>query len=129
MSGFDAAKLRYGSISAFGLIIMTTILKWSGLGQTRYQPTKPNSGNVTAVADKSVLDSLMDPDITGGASAIDTLIDGALTPVQIIVDLFLTWFNVWDAMGWSSIFIIVPMLIMAAVVISMIINVIETVIP
>lgn len=114
MSAIDPRELRYVSVSAFGLIIFTTLLKWTGVGSTRYKPTKPNTGNTTSATDKTFLDGLMDPDLTG--SAFGQLIDAALTPLQLIIDFLLTWSSVWDSMGFTSIFILVPMLIMMVVV-------------
>lgn len=129
MSALDPAELRYASISAFGLIIFTTLLKWTGVGNTRYQPAKLGTSNTTSLARKSVLDNFFDPTLSLGSNGLSTFIDGILTPAQFAVDLLLTWSSVWNTLGFTSIFIIVPMLVMTVIVLSFIINAAEAIIP
>lgn len=131
MSLIEPEEIRYASISAFGLIVFTTLLKWSGLGNTRYDPIKPNSGNVTDVGNRSALETLMEPSLTGGpgSGVIDAIIDIVLTPIQIPVDLILMWVNVWDAMGMMSMFIIVPMFVMFVIVAGVAVKLVSVIIP
>lgn len=129
MSSISSSEMRYAAISFFGLIIFTTFLKWTGLGKTRYKPLKPDTSNATQLNDSTFLNNLFDPSIGSGSSAINTLIDVVITPIQLFVDLLLTWSAVWDAMSFTSIFIIVPMFIMLAILVSFIIVVAQTFIP
>lgn len=129
MSLLEPEEMRYASISAFGLIVFTTILKWSGVGNTRYTPVKPSTANATKAGNRTVLDSVMDPSLTGGSTGIDYVIDIVLTPIQIVIDQLLMWSNVWDVMGFGSIFIIVPMMIMLAIIGGVIIKLLSTVLP
>lgn len=128
MSLIEPEELRYGSISMFGLIIMSTLLDWTDLG-SKYEPTKPSTSNVTQVGDRSALDQMMDPDIGGGASAIDTMIDIILTPIQFPINMLIQWSNVWDAMGMMSVFIIVPMMIMMFILAGILVKVVSMILP
>lgn len=128
MSILTPAEMRYGSISAFGLIIMTAILKWSGVGNTRYTPMKPDTANATALASRSAFETFMDPSITSSSPFVK-VIDLVLTPFQLLVDMVVMWGNVWDAMGWGSIFIIVPMLIMFLILAGIVVKMMEAVLP
>lgn len=128
MSAIDPRELRYTAIATFGLIIYTTLLKWTGVGQTRYKPAKPNTQNATDAVNEGVISGIMDPDLTGSAP-FDELIDLALTPLQLFIDLLLTWSSVWDSMGFTSIFILVPMMIMLVVVASGLYRLIEVALP
>lgn len=131
MSILEPEEMRYAAISAFGLIIMTTLLKWSGLGQTRYTPLKPGISNTTQFNQSSTLDSLMEPNLTGGLGSgpLGLILDVVLTPFQIIIDFLLMWSMVWDSMGFMSIFIIVPMFLMAVIVAGAIVKLVAAIIP
>jgi hypothetical protein len=127
MSILEPQELRYAAISAFGLMIFTTLLKWTGVGSTRYSPVKPSTGNVTDAGQRSTIDQIMNPSLT--ESALDPVIDMVLTPLQLVIDQLIMWGNVYDAMGLGSIFIIVPMLIMVVIVVGAIIKIVEAVLP
>jgi len=128
MSAIDPRELRYAAISAFGLIIFTTLLKWTGVGQTRFKPLKPNTSNTTAAVNQSNLDAVMDPSLST-SNPFAVFIDMALTPLQLFIDLLLTWSSVWDSMGFTSIFILVPMTIMLVVVASGVYALIQVALP
>lgn len=128
MSIISPEEIRYGSISAFGLIIMTTLLKWSGVGSTRYTPMKPDTTNATAIASRSAFETFMDPSISS-SSPFTKVIDLVLTPFQLLLDLLVMWGNVWDAMGFGSIFIIVPMLVMLLILAGIAVKMMEAALP
>jgi hypothetical protein len=128
MSVLSPEELRYGSISAFGLIIFTTILKWTGVGQTRFQPAKLDTQNATQIDDPTAFETFMDPSITSSSPFAD-IIDLVLTPFQFFVDMLLMWSNVYDVMGFASVFIIVPMLIMLVVLAGVAVTMLEAALP
>lgn len=128
MSALEPEEIRYASISAFGLIILTTLLKWSGIGQTRFTPMKPDTTNATSIGSRSAFETFMDPSITS-SSPFAKLIDVVLTPLQLVVDLLVTWSNVWDVMGIASVFVIVPMFIMLTIVAGVAVKLANTALP
>lgn len=128
MSAIEPEEMRYAAISTFGLIVFTAILKWSGVGQTRFTPMKPNTVNATSLDSRSAFETFMDPSITT-SSPFAKLIDAVLTPLQIVIDLLVTWANVWDAMGFGAIFIIVPMFIMLTIIAGVAVKLANTALP
>jgi hypothetical protein len=128
MSVISPEEMRYSSISAFGLIIFTAILKWSGVGATRFTPAKLDTTETENLGNKSVIETLFDPDFTN-STPFNALIDAVLTPLQFAIDLLLTWASVWDTLGFGSVFIIVPMFLMTVIVASAALSLVEAILP
>lgn len=131
MSVLSPSEFRYAAISSLGLIIFTTLLKWTGVGQTRFTPGKPDTAPAAETNSTTFLETLYDP---GGVGAIDDTIvadflDIVVLPLQIFVDILLTWASVWDSLGFISIFIIAPMTIMIVIIAGVIITLWEVVYP
>lgn len=127
-SPISGAQLRYASISAFGLIVFSTIVSWAGLANQKYTPMKPDTSNATALANRSAFETFMDPSISSSSPFVK-IIDLTLTPFQMVIEMLLMWANLWDIMGWASVFLIVPMLIMLTILLSVAVSLMEAALP
>lgn len=131
MTVLNPSEFRYGAISSLGLIIFTTLLKWTGVGSTRYKPTKPDTTNASKFNSTSQLDFVFNP---GDFSSINNsqlleVLELIVLPLQIFVDLLLTWGSVWDSLGFISIFIIAPMTVMLIIIAGVVITLWEAIYP
>lgn len=128
---FNGGELRYIVISAFGLILLSTITYSMGMAIDPYQPPEVNEQE--QLEDEQWWETGEEDDSwwTLGSDTLEAIMGLIGAIFSFIGDIFVmlnglihAWGVLLSVSGWASVFFIVPMFVMFSVLLSAVLSII-----
>lgn len=117
MTLLEPAEIRYTVISVFTLMIITSMMFFTGVAATSWTPSNPDAPGSDGcnISEQCYWDQLSDSNIFGANDVLNSMLDPILQGVGTLVGIMTQWNGVIAEAGWASGFIIVPSLVMVLI--------------